>query len=171
MSAHPIVAGARRAGSQTALLVARNGHQGDIMRSSICFILAIAALLAFPETISAQPKIGSSVYATFERSGANTELIGLAVGDIAPGTKVTINCSGTSCPFSSKTITVQETIKMLAITDMFVETTFKAGTTIEIRVAKPGTIGISFSYETQSSADPKVVKQCLAADNSKAVAC
>ena len=171
MSAHPFVAGARRAGSQTALLVARNGHQGDIMRSSIWFILAIAALLAFSATALAQPKIPSSVYATFERSGANTELIGLAVGDITAGTKVTINCAGTSCPFSSKTINVQETIKMLAITDMFIDTTFKAGTTIEIRVAKPGTIGISFSYETRSSADPKVVKQCLAPDNSKAVAC
>ena len=171
MSAHPTVAGTRRAGSQAALLVARKGHLGDIMRSSICFILVIAAFLACPATVSAQPKIGSSVYATFERSGANTELIGLAVGDIAPGTKVIINCSGTSCPFSSKTITVQETIKMLAITDMFIDTTFKAGTTIEIRVAKAGTIGISFSYETQSSADPKVTKQCLAPDNSKAVAC
>ena len=143
------------------------------MRTSTFLVLPLAAaLIGATATASAQaPEIKSGVYATFEHRGAMTELIGLAVGDIPAGTKVTLSCSGPSCPFGSKVINLDRPVKTLAITDMFLDPMFKPGTTIEIRVTKAGLIGKVFQYETQESSDPRMVAQCLPPGASKAVAC
>ena len=144
------------------------------MRTSSFLVLGLAGCLAtFPDWSAAQSRDGnpSAVYATFETKGSTTELIGLAVGDVFPGTKVILNCSGTSCPFSTKTINVSSNVKILALTDLFIDPTFKPGTTLEIRVVPPKAAGKVYVYETQSSADPKVTKQCLPPGSSKAVEC
>jgi hypothetical protein len=131
-----------------------------------------AALVGATSTASAQaPEIKSVVYATFEPRGAMTELIGLAVGNIPGGTKVTLSCSGPSCPFGSKVINLDKPVSTLAITDMFLDPIFKPGTTIEVRVTKAGLIGKVFQYETQASSEPRMVAQCLPPGSSKAVAC
>ena len=163
MSAHPVVANARRAESHAATLMAYSGQTGSFILKSSLFALIISATVAgLPASSNAQPRqIASSVYATFERSGSDTELIGLAIGDLSPGSKVTINCSGVSCPWETKTLNVDGTVKTLAITDMFVDPIFKPGTVLEIRVTRPGTIGRVFQYHTVSSANPRVTKLCL----------
>src|SRR5687767_14722391 len=113
------------------------------MRTSRFLLLTAAAALAcVPSTANAQAtRIKSAVYATFENKGAMTELIGLAVGDIPAGAKVTLSCSGPSCPFESKVINLDRPVATLGITDMFLDTMFKPGTTIEVRVTKAGLIG------------------------------
>lgn len=143
------------------------------MRTSTFLLLPVAAALIGASTIaSAQvPEIKSAVYATFEQRGAMTELIGLAVGNIPAGTKVTLSCSGPSCPFGSKVINLDKPVATLAITDMFLDPKFKPGTTIEIRVTKPGLVGKVFQYETQASSEPRMVAQCLPPGSAKAVAC
>ena len=163
MSAHPVVATSRRAEPPAATLMASSGQTGIlILRSSLFALITSVTLTAIPARTDAQPRqIASSVYATFERSGSDTQLIGLAVGDLSPGSKVTINCSGLSCPWDTKTLNVDGNVKTLAITDMFVDPIFKPGTVLEIRVTRPGTIGRVFQYHTLSSADPRVTKLCL----------
>lgn len=143
------------------------------MRTSTLLIAALAAFLAaVPDHSAAQtPTIRSQVYATFERAGGVTELVGLAVGDVPPGAQVTINCSGTSCPFSTKVLNISGNVKILAITDMFVETNFRPGTIIEVRVTKPGAVGKVYQYEILSSEDPKVTRQCLPPGSSKPINC
>jgi hypothetical protein len=171
MSGLPIAGTRRRAGSPTATLLACSGQTGILILKSMLFLAALSPL-ALPGPSEAQTRqIGSAVYATFERSGPDTELIGLAVGDISPGTKVTIICSGVSCPFSEKVINVAGTVKTLAITDMFVEPVFKAGTIIEIMVTRPGTIGKVFQYVTQSAGDPRVTKLCIKPGSTTPGAC
>ena len=55
--------------------------------------------------------------------------------------------------------------------DMFLDPMFKPGTTIEVRVTKPGLIGKVLQYETQAASEPRMVAQCLPPGSSKAVAC
>jgi hypothetical protein len=152
----------------------RLSKQGAVMRIATVISVAMAAgLAATPNPVRAQsaselPCVG---YATFEKKGANTELIGLAVGDLPAGVKVTLNCSGISCPFSTKTFNMKNSVKMLALTDMFTDPVFSPGTVLEMRVTKPGWIGKVFQYEIRSSDDPKATTECLTADGSKTVAC
>jgi hypothetical protein len=143
------------------------------MRTSRLLLLPLAAaLIGATTTANAQaPQIKSAVYATFEHRGSMTELVGLAVGNIPAGTKVTLSCSGPSCPFGSKVINLDKSVSTLAITDMFLDPMFKPGTTIEVRVTKEGLIGKVFQYETQASSEPRMVAQCLPPGSSKAVAC
>ena len=171
MSGLRIVDTRRPAGSPTATLMACSGHTGILIRISTLFILGVA-FAGFPCRSEAQGRsAGTAVYATFERAGADTELIGLAVGDISPGTKVTIMCSGASCPFSEKTINVAGTVKTLAMTDMFDDPIFKPGTILEIIITRPGTIGKVFQYVTQSAGDPRVTKLCIKPGSATPAAC
>lgn len=171
MSGLRIVAPRRPAGSPRALFMACSGHTGILIRISILFILGIA-FAGFPCRSEAQGRSpGTAVYATFERAGADTELIGLAVGDISPGTKVTIMCSGASCPFSEKTINIAGTVKTLAMTDMFDDPIFKPGTILEIIITRPGTVGKVFQYVTQSAGEPRVTKLCIKPGSATPAAC
>lgn len=145
------------------------------MRTVAFLIIATAAAVAaLPGSARAQsspaeiPCVG---YATFERNGSDTELIGLAIGDVPAGAKVTMSCTGVSCPFSTKTFTMHNPVKTLALTDMFRDPIFKPGTVLELRVTKAGWIGKVFQYEIRSSEDPLSKTQCLSEDGSKTLVC
>lgn len=171
-SAPAIVAGTRRAGDTRQCswpLVAKAAH----MRTSPLFALGLAvSLVTVPHRIAAQRgQNQSSVYATFERSGSNTELLGLAVGDLTPGYKITLSCSGPSCAFETKTINISSNVKVLALTDMFVDTNLKPGTVVEVRVLRPGSTGKVYLYETRISDNPKMTLQCLPPGAAAPVAC
>lgn len=142
------------------------------MRTAL-FTLAIAAgLLALPGRVNAQAQeLPCAGYATFERSGSITQLIGLAVGDVPAGSKVTMNCSGNGCPFSTKSFNMTNDVKTLALTDMFTDPNLKPGMVLELRVTKPGWIGKVFQYEIRSSEDPKTTTQCVSEDGSKTMVC
>ena len=171
MSARHVAAHARRAESPAAMLVVWHDHKGGFMRSWIYHPLMVTLLLSPSLALTQARQIESDVYATFERSGGDMQLIGLAAGDLLPGTKVTINCTGTSCPFSSRTLSVTSNVKVLAMTDMFVDPTFKPGTTLEIRITRPNSIGRVFQYQIGSSAEPKVIKLCLPPGGPEPVSC
>ena len=162
---------ARPAESPAAMHVVCHDHKGGFMRSWIYRPAALALFLSPSFGLTQERRVESDVYATFEQSGGVLQLIGLAAGDLLPGTKVTINCTGTSCPFSSKTMNVTNNVKVLAMTDMFVDPTFKPGTTLEIRITRPNSIGRLFQYEIGSSAQPRVTKLCLTPGGSEPVAC
>ena len=143
------------------------------MRTSFLPVLGLPVLLvAVAQPSSAQrAQQKSAVYATFERSGPNTELLGLAVGDLTPGFKVMLSCSGPSCSFDSKTINISSNVKVLALTDMFVDTSLQPGTILEVRVLRDGSIGRVYQYVTRSTDNPKLTLQCLPPGASQPVAC
>jgi len=143
------------------------------MRPFSLIPLAVAASIAIAqERVAAQPSRNpGAVYATFERNGENTELIGLAVGDPPAGTKVTINCTGAQCRFSTKTLEVRGNVKIFALTDMFLETTLKPGMMIEVRVARPRAPEKIFQYEIRPSAEPATKTLCLPLGSEKPVSC
>lgn len=143
------------------------------MRSTrFLFIAAAASVAILPACAFAQgpadelPCVG---YGTFEKNGNTTEMLGLAVGDVPEGSKVTLNCTGNSCSFATRSFTMKNNVKTLALTDMFQDTNLKPGTTIEIRVTKPGWVGKVFQYEVLESGDAKQTTQCIAGD--KTVLC
>lgn len=144
------------------------------MRTTALITLAVAAgLAAVPNRVRAQdarelPCVG---YATFERNGSNTELIGLALGDIPGGSKVTMTCTGNGCPFSTKSFNMKSDVKTLGLTDIFLDPNLKPGMVLELRVTKPGWIGKSFQYEIRSADDPLSTTKCVSEDGSKTVAC
>ncbi|HXV16433.1 MAG TPA: hypothetical protein VD758_06615 [Gemmatimonadaceae bacterium] len=144
------------------------------MRTATLITLALAAgLAAVPSRVSAQSKdeLPCVGYATFEKKGATTELIGLAIGDIPAVSKVTMSCSGNGCPFITKSFNMKNDVKTLALTDMFSDPNLKPGMIIELRVTKPGWIGKSFQYEIRSADEPKSTTQCVSEDGSKTMAC
>ena len=163
-------AAGRRRASKYLFECRQRGHP---MRPSPFLTLAVAASIAIAqESIVAQPRgEPGAVYATFERNGVNTEMIGLAVGDVSNGTKITLNCTGESCRFSSKTLEVHGTVKVFALTDMFLDTTFEPGTVLEIRVARPRAAEKIFQYEIRASAEPAIKTLCLPPGASKPVSC
>jgi hypothetical protein len=124
------------------------------MRASSIPLLALVLSAIAPDHLTAQPGSAGQIYATFEKNGENQELIGLAVGDIIPGSKITLNCTGPSCQFESKTINITSVVKMLALTDLFVDTSLKPGTKIEVRVAPPRGTGRVVKYEIRPKGDP-----------------
>ena len=144
------------------------------MRNALFLSAAVASgLAALPERASAQdtnelPCVG---YATFERKGANTELIGLALGDVPSGSKVTMTCTGNGCPFSSKSFNVKGAIKTMGLADVFLDPKLKPGMVIELRVTKPGWIGKAFQYEIRAADDPLSTTKCISEDGSQTVAC
>lgn len=135
------------------------------------FTFAVSIAVTAPALIAQSRTLSSKAYVTFERKGTDSELIGLAVGDLSPGTKVTVNCTGPSCPFGRRDVNISSKVSTLAMTDFFVDPIFKPGTTLEIRVTKEGAIGRVFQYEIRPSADPKVTQLCLPPDAEKPVAC
>lgn len=143
------------------------------MRTSFVPVLGLPVLLVLvPQPSSAQrSQPRSAVYATFERSGTNTELLGLAVGDLSPGFKVMLSCSGPSCSFDTKTINISSNVKVLALTDMFVDTSLQPGTIVEVRVLRDGSTGRVYQYVTRSTDNPKLTLQCLPPGASQPVAC
>lgn len=143
------------------------------MRNTVLVTLAIVAGLAFcPSTVSAQGReLPCQAYATFDKSGSLTELIGLALGDVPSGAKVKLSCTGSDCPFSAKEFTMKNDVKTLALTDMFTNPNLKPGMTLELLVTKAGWVGKSFQYEIRSAGDPKVTEKCVSEDGSKTVVC
>lgn len=143
------------------------------MRTSPVVVLGLTVfMVTVPNRSAAQRgQTKSAVYATFERSGQNTELIGLAVGDLTPGFKIMLTCSGPSCAFETKTFNISSNIKVLALTDMFVDTSLPPGTILEVRVLRDGSIGKVYQYVTRSTDDPKLTLQCLPPGASQPVAC
>jgi hypothetical protein len=143
------------------------------MRTTALVTLAIVAgLAALPGRVTAQAKeLPCNGYATFERNGPVTQLIGLAVGDIPAGSKVVLNCTGFGCPFRAKEFNMKNEVKVLALTDMFTDPNLKPGMILELLVTKPGWIGKSFQYEIRSSEDPKTTEKCVSEDGSKTVVC
>jgi hypothetical protein len=151
----------------------KNPQEGDMRTSSFIGVLGVALISAMPPGAFAQnpaelPCVG---YATFEKNGQNSDLIGLAVGDVPADAKVVLTCTGSSCPFASKTFKMSSDVKTLALTDMFTDPTLKPGTILEIRVTKPGWIGKVFQYEVLPAGQSKNTTQCLTADGSKTVVC
>jgi hypothetical protein len=144
------------------------------MRSSILFAGAVVlSIAALPRQLISQsakelPCVG---YAVFEPNGSNTELIGLAIGDVPAGSKVTLSCSGNGCPFDTKTINMKSSAGTLALTDMFLDKNLKPGTVLELRVTKPGWVGKLFQYEVRPSGDSRSSTQCISEDGSKIMAC
>jgi hypothetical protein len=98
-------------------------------------------------------------------------MLGLAVGDVTRGTKITLNCTGPACPFNGKTLEVQGTAKIFALTDMFIDTSLKPGTTLEVRVSLPKMPEKIFQYEIRSRAEPVIRTLCLPPGASKPVEC
>ena len=143
------------------------------MRTTVLVTLAIVAgLTTLPSRVSAQGKeLPCVAYATFEKQGAITQLIGLALGDVPSGSKVKLSCTGADCPFRAKEFAIKNDVGTLALTDMFTDSNLKPGMVLELRVTKPGWIGKSFQYEIRAAGDPKVTKQCVSEDGSKTMVC
>ena len=144
------------------------------MRTALFLTAAIACgLTAAPQRTLAQDtnELPCVSYATFERKGANTELIGLALGDVPSGSKVTMTCAGNGCPFSSKSFNVKGAIKTMGLADVFLDPKLKPGMVIELRVTKPGWIGKAFQYEIRAADDPLSTTKCISEDGSQTVAC
>lgn len=139
---------------------------------SIAVLIMVSSLTVAARPTSAQPRtLAGTVYATFERRGDNSELIGLAAGDLLPGTVVTVMCTGRTCPFASKSLNVRSKVSVFAMTDLFVDPVFPAGTVLEVRITRPGSIGKVFIYELRSSAEPSIKTLCLPPGDSKPVSC
>jgi hypothetical protein len=143
------------------------------MRTTTFIVAAIAlAIAAHPARSSAQsakelPCVG---YATFERNGSDIQLLGLAVSAVPAGSKITLKCSGSGCPWETKSINVKSAATV-ALTDMFIDSNLRPGMIIELRVTKPGWIGKLFQYEIRSSGEPKSTDKCISEDGSQIMAC
>ena len=66
------------------------------------FTIAVSIAVTAPALIAQSRTLSSKAYVTFEKKGADSELIVLAFLNLSPVMDVTIYCLGTSCPFDMK---------------------------------------------------------------------
>jgi hypothetical protein len=85
------------------------------------------------------------------------------------GATVQITCKGKKCPFKRKRITAKSAVvKLVAV---FKKRRMPAGTRLEIRVTKAGTIGKVVTFTLQKKKTPKRTDRCLAIGATKPSKC
>ena len=93
----------------------------------------------------------------------------LIVKDIPAGATVEVICKGKGCPFAKKAFPYKKATLELA--RKLKKKRMKAGTTLEVRVVKPGAIGWVVTFKMRKKGQAAFKVQCLPVGATKAAAC
>jgi Ca2+-binding RTX toxin-like protein len=124
---------------------------------------------AFSRRVSAD--VGNFWVVKREPSGKTfTQPTRLEVIDISPAdAKVTVNCSGSGCPFKSKTFTPKR--KKVGLLSSFGRRKLRPGTKIVILVTANDALGRYISYTMRPTSTPKRVRACVLPGDSAPSSC
>ena len=90
----------------------------------------------------------------------------------APGAHITITCKGHHCPVKKQSkVAAAGKVGLASVSFHRFEQVLPSGTTLEIRVFKPGEIGKYTSLSVHRGAVLKRVDSCLAPDGTKPMPC
>jgi hypothetical protein len=120
----------------------------------------VAPLGPTPPRSPKLPALGAGVKASFKPARTGTTTVSaLTVTKVPAGATVTVACFGsnTSCKFKRKTLAIRRATPKVALVGLFKKAPLAKGTKIEVRVTKPGTVGVAVAFTMQSRKQPKQV--------------
>jgi hypothetical protein len=96
--------------------------------------------------------INSTLSSDYLAYAGYTRYSRLVVNGVPAGARVTVKCKGRKCPVKSFRSTKAGSVKLAR----FIKKKLRAGTTLTIRVTKPGTIGKQFVIKIRKGKRPTV---------------
>jgi hypothetical protein len=100
------------------------------------------------------PALGSVITATFRFAKAYTIFDALVIRGARAGSTVTLLCKGKGCPRTLKPTTIKADAPKLTIRRPLGKAKLKVGTRLEVRVQRPGTLGVTARYTVRPNRPP-----------------
>jgi hypothetical protein len=124
------------------------------------------------------PSIGVTIGWSVEFVGTRTRVKSLDIRPAVAGSTVKLTCKSPKkasrsarCPFKTKTVKVKKKAGKLALVKQFKKRRLAIGTTFDVRVTKPGTIGAVRTFVTRKRKLPTTRLLCLQPGASKPAKC
>lgn len=124
-----------------------------------------------PEPAPPQARPASSISYVARARRRYTVLTALSVRGAVAGSTVRLTCSGLGCPFRTRTRRVVRNAAKLDLLSLVRGKRLRAGTTLEIRVTKPGAVGVVRRLTIRAGRTPRSLNLCIAPGATKPGAC
>ena len=98
-------------------------------------------------------------------------LTALSVRGALAGSTVRLACTGTRCPFKTKTRGITKNTSKLDLLSLVRDKKLRPGSTLDIRVTRPGTIGVVGRLTIRAGKRPRSATLCVTAGATKPAAC
>lgn len=134
---------------------------------AVMLLVAAGAAAAFvlPSSaadLDAPPRLDSVVDLRAQPGRRHTAVRTLAVRRARGASRIRISCKGRGCPFSVRRRTVARTVRSYSLTALVRRARLRPRAVLEVRVTKPGTVGIVARFEVRAGASPRTTILCLA---------
>jgi hypothetical protein len=104
------------------------------------------------------------VFNSFVYSPRYTTFTGIVVAPATAGSVVRVRCSGRGCRFETKTVPIVTDAPSLDLTPLVRRARLRPGAQLEVRVSKPGGIGVIVTLTVRAGRRPLRSDLCLPAD-------
>ena len=124
-----------------------------------------------PPPAAQPPRLGSAIAYTAKARTRYTLLTALSVRRARAGSSIRLACTGRRCPFKTRTRRVSKDAAKLDLLSMVRGKRLRPGEKLEIRVTKPGTIGVVRRLTVRAGRSPKSESLCIAPGATKPARC
>lgn len=108
------------------------------------------------------PVLDSTVAVTFRFSRSFTRFNTLTIRRVKAGSTLRITCRGRGCPFRSRTQRLRRNQRNLNLNRLVRRARLRPGARLELRITRPGTIGIVVVYKVRAGKAPARTDRCFA---------
>jgi hypothetical protein len=113
------------------------------------------------DPIESLPRLDSSIVYSFTFVGRLTRFTELYIRPARSGSTIRLGCGGRGCPFHVKKRQVKANLRRLNLSSLVRRAKLRPGAQIEIRVTKPGTVGIVRRLTVRAGKRPTQADLCL----------
>lgn len=124
-----------------------------------------------PEPAPPLSRLASSIAYTATARRRYTVLTALSVRGAIAGSTVRLACTGLGCPFKTRSHRVVKNAARFELLSLVRGKRLRAGTTLEIRVTKPGAVGVVRRLTIRAGRTPRSHNLCIAPGATKPGAC
>jgi hypothetical protein len=107
------------------------------------------------------PLLDSTIAATYTFSRSFTRFTGLTIRRVHAGSTLRMACSGRGCPFRSRARKLKRNQRTLALSRPLGGARLRPGARFEVRVTRPGTVGVVARYTVRAGKAPARSDRCL----------
>ncbi len=110
------------------------------------------------------PRLDAAIVYSFAFVGRRTRFSELYVRPARAGSTIRVACRGRGCPFQVKKRTLKVTVRRLDLSTLVRKAKLHAGARLEIRVTKPGFVGVLRRLTVRARRRPTQADLCLPPD-------
>lgn len=139
-------------------------------------VVGVGAATAFvPPSAAADrgaaPQLDSTVHFRQQSSRRHTVIRRLEVRPAHAGSKIRVSCRGSGCAFKPRTRRVRRTVSSYSLTSLVSRARLRRRARLEVRITRPGTVGIVVYLKIRAPASPKVTILCQTPGGRRPSAC